>query len=86
MGNFSITATQHSELHDYTEAFLVPKRAIKKVVRFLGFQMISGRLDIESFDQITNTLIRVCNGDSDLQFEIVEVKRKMKSLLAQILL
>ena len=50
-------------------------------IQFLGFQMFAGQLEVEAFDQIINGLISAC--DDDFQFELVEVKRKVKVTLAQ---
>ena len=75
------TATPHFEIHSQVESILVPEREIKKVLQFLGFQMFAGQLEVEAFDQIINGLIGTC--EDDFQFELIELKRKIKSILAQ---
>ena len=63
------------------DRLLVPEQEIMRVLQFLGFQMIAGQVDVGLFDQITNTLIRICTGD--FRLELVEAKRKVKVILAQ---
>ena len=60
---------------------LVPEQEIMRVLQFLGFQMIAGQVDVGLFDQVTNTLIRICTGD--FRLELVEAKRKVKVIFAQ---
>ncbi len=60
---------------------LVPEQEIMRVLQFLGFQMIAGQVDVGLFDEVTNTLIRICTGD--FRLELVEAKRKMKVIFAQ---
>jgi len=60
---------------------LVPEQEIMRVLQFLGFQMIAGQVDVELFDQVTNTLIRICTGD--FQCELIEIKTRIKFFLDQ---
>ena len=56
-----------------------PKEEIRAVLEFLGFEMVEGRLDVETFDQIVNGLIKACHGD--FQCELAEIKRGWKFIL-----
>ena len=60
---------------------LVPEKEIIGTLQFLGLQMIAGQVDVGLFDEVTNTLIRICTGD--FRLELVEAKRKMKVIFAQ---
>ena len=50
-----------------TDGPLVPEQEIMRVLQFLGFQMIAGQVDVGLFDEVTNTLIRICTGDFRLE-------------------
>ncbi len=57
------------------------ERAIREVLDFFGLEMDEGRLEVETFDQIANGLIKACHGD--FQCELSEIKRKWKFILDQ---
>ncbi len=60
---------------------LVPKEEIRRVLEFLGLALVCGQIDIPTFDQIANGLIKACHGD--FQWEVGEIKRKVKVILDQ---
>jgi len=57
----------------------VPEREISEVLEFFGLEVDEGRLDVETFDQIANGLIKACHGD--FQCELYEIKRRWKLIL-----
>ena len=60
---------------------VAPEQEIRRVFEFLGLALICGQIDVPSFDQIVNGLIKTCCGD--FQCELVEIKLRIKSILAQ---
>ncbi len=60
---------------------LAPEEEIRRIFQFLGLALISGQIDVPTFDQIVNGLIAVCHGD--FQIELLETKREIKSILVQ---
>ncbi len=56
------------------------ERTIKEVLEFFGHEMVEGHLNAETFDQVANSLIKVCRGD--FQCELYEIKRRWKFILA----
>ena len=60
---------------------MAPEAEIRRVFQFLGLALICGKIDVESFDQIVNGLIKTCHGD--FQCELVELKLRMKFILDQ---
>ena len=63
------------------DRLLVPEQEIMRVLQFLGFQMIAGQVDVNSFDQIVNGLVKACRGD--FQCELINTKTKIKFILDQ---
>ena len=59
----------------------VPEEEIRRVIQFLGPRLIGGGIDIPTFDQVMNGLIKACPGD--FRWELVEAKRTLKAILAQ---
>ena len=60
---------------------LIPESEIRRVCEFLGLMLVCGQIDVPSFDQIVNGLIKTCHGD--FRWELVEAKRKLKAIFAQ---
>ena len=60
---------------------LAPEEEIRRVFQFLGLALICGKIDIPTFDQVVNGLIKACRGD--FRWELVEAKRTLKAILAQ---
>ena len=60
---------------------LVPEKEIRRVLEFIGIALICGQVDVESFDGIVNGLVTVCHGD--FQIELLEIKKRIKSVLDQ---
>ncbi len=56
------------------------ERTIKEVLEFFGHEMVEGHLNAETFDQVANSLIKVCGGD--FQCDLAEIKRRWKFIIA----
>ena len=60
---------------------LVPEEEIRRIFQFLGLALICGRVDVPTFDQVANGLIKTCRGD--FECELIETKTKIKFVLDQ---
>lgn len=61
------------------DSLQVPERKIMAVLNFFGEEMVEGRLEVEIFDGIANSLIEACHGD--FQCELVKAKEGWKFIL-----
>ena len=60
---------------------VAPEEEILRIFQYLGFLLICGQIDVPSFDQIVNGLIKTCRGD--FQCELINTKTKIKFILDQ---
>jgi len=60
----------------------VPKEAFLAIVNHLVIEVLMGNLEVAKFDQAVNALIAVA--DDELQGELLEVKRLVKRMLADV--
>ncbi len=56
-----------------------PKDAFRQVANHLGLELLIGNIEVSTFDEVINVLIKVAN--RDLQAELTQLKLFVKRIL-----